>query len=150
MQLHSINLNFRLAYKDNATLIYFPSYGDLVVKSISYDVKRLDLLNPKHFIHEVFLNLDLYLTYFGYYYVVKNYTYLSCSSRLSLSFTEVPCLNGFEYHVYTIEPFLSLIDSYKLKKNCKKVRISIGVSNYSKFDIFWSQNQNLNSFQKMT
>ncbi|KAF5477479.1 hypothetical protein F2P56_004116 [Juglans regia] len=111
LQPHSVHPSFKLACKDNATLIHLPSYGDLVIKSISYDAKRLDLLDPKNCVHEVFLNLDLSLTPFRYYYVVKNYTYLNCSSRLPPSFTEVPCLSGSGHHVYTVEPSLSLPDS---------------------------------------
>ncbi|KAA8526034.1 hypothetical protein F0562_007866 [Nyssa sinensis] len=99
---------FELICKQNKTIIHFPSYGNLVVKSISYDTKKLNLLDPKNCVHEVFLNLNLSLTPFHYYYVVKNYTYLNCSSVLSSSFTPVPCLSGPGYHVYDVESSLSV------------------------------------------
>ncbi|KAK4557777.1 hypothetical protein RGQ29_007513 [Quercus rubra] len=104
---------FELVCKDNITFIPFPSYnGDLVVKSISYHTKSLSLLDPKNCVHEVFLNLNLSLTPFHYYYALKNYTYLNCSSRLiSSSFTEIPCLSGSKYHVYTVEPSLAIPNS---------------------------------------
>jgi hypothetical protein len=103
---------FELVCKDNTTFIPFPSYGELVVKSISYNAKKLNLLDPKNCVHEVFLNLNLSLTPFHYFYVVKNYTYLNCSSRLPPnSFNEVPCLSGSKYHVYTVEPSLAIPNS---------------------------------------
>ncbi|GMY29952.1 RING-H2 finger protein ATL22-like [Fagus crenata] len=103
---------FELVCKDNTTFIPFPSYGELVVKSISYNTKKLNLLDPKNCVHGVFLNLNLSLTPFHYYYVVKNYTYLNCSSRLPPnSFNEVPCLSGSKYHVYTVEPSLAIPNS---------------------------------------
>lgn len=108
---HSVHPCFELVCRDNTTIIHFPSYGDLVVKSISYDAKTLDLLDPKICVHEVFLNLDLSLTPFHYRYVVKNYTYLNCSSSLSSSFAEVPCLSGSGHHIYTVEPSLALPNS---------------------------------------
>ncbi|KAL6349585.1 hypothetical protein AAG906_034242 [Vitis piasezkii] len=83
---------FELVCKENSTMIQFPSYGDLVIQSISYDMKKLNLLDPKSCVHEVFLNLNLSLTPFQYYYHVKNYTYLNCSAQLSPSFAPVPCL----------------------------------------------------------
>jgi hypothetical protein len=107
---------FEVVCKDNTTITHFPSYGDLVVRSISYDDKRLNLLDPKNCVHEVFLNLDLSLTPFRYFYGVKNYTYLNCSSGLPSSFPEVPCLSGSGYHVYTVEPSMALPDS------CRRVK----------------------------
>ncbi|XP_004511718.1 RING-H2 finger protein ATL22-like [Cicer arietinum] len=96
---------FELLFKDNITTIHFPSYGDLIVNSISYDTKKIDLLDPKNCTHRVFLNLNLTLTPFQYYYVLKNFTYLNCSTRvLQTSFIEVPCLSGSSYHVYTVDP----------------------------------------------
>lgn len=101
----------------NTTTIHFPSYGDLVVRSISYGDKRLNLLDPKNCVHGVFLNLNLSLTPFHYFYGVKNYTYLNCSSRLpSNSYPEVPCLSGAGHHVYTVETSLGLPDS------CRRVK----------------------------
>lgn len=102
---------FDLLCKHNLTTIHFPSYGDLVVKSISYDTKRIDLLDPKNCVHQVFLNLDLSLTPFQFYYVLKNYTYLNCSTSLSPPFLEVPCLSGHSHHVYTVDPSFSVPDS---------------------------------------
>ncbi|KAL7167163.1 hypothetical protein ACSBR2_037772 [Camellia fascicularis] len=114
---------FELICRENTTTIHFPSYGDLVVKSISYDNKKLSLLDPKNCVHEVFLNLNLSLTPFQYYYVVKNYTYLNCSSLLSPSFVQVPCLSGPRHHVYVVESFETVPVS------CKPVRtISIPFS----------------------
>uniref|UniRef100_A0A5B6YMB7 RING-type E3 ubiquitin transferase n=1 Tax=Davidia involucrata TaxID=16924 RepID=A0A5B6YMB7_DAVIN len=107
---------FELVCKRNKTIIQFPSYGDLVVKSISYDIRKLDLLDPKNCVHEVFLNLNLSLTPFHYYYVVKNYTYLNCSAVLSPSFAQVPCLSGFGYHVYVVESSLAIPASCKAVK----------------------------------
>ncbi|BFG31335.1 hypothetical protein CerSpe_176090 [Prunus speciosa] len=110
------------------TTIHFPSYGDLVVKSISYDMKRLDLLDPKSCVHEVFLNLNLSLTPFQYYYVVREYSYLNCSVRLSPSFfSEIPCLSGSDYHVYTVPPFLAVPNSCRVVKT---VPIPLGYSPY--------------------
>ncbi|KAA8522190.1 hypothetical protein F0562_012863 [Nyssa sinensis] len=107
---------FEIVCKQNKTIIQFPSYGDLVVKSISYDIKKLDLLDPKNCVHEVFLNLNLSLTPFHYYYVLKNYTYLNCSAVLSPSFTQVPCLSDFGNHVYVVESSLAIPVSCKAVK----------------------------------
>ncbi|EEF30919.1 putative RING-H2 finger protein ATL21A [Ricinus communis] len=100
---------FELSCRVNTTMIHFPNYGKLVVKSISYDIRKLDLLDPKNCVHEVFLNLNLSVTPFQYYYTVKNYTYLNCSTQLSSSFAEIPCLSGFKHHVYTVESSLPVI-----------------------------------------
>ncbi|KAG4973044.1 hypothetical protein AAZX31_11G035400 [Glycine max] len=95
---------FELLCKDNLTTIHFPSYGNLVVKSISYDTKNIHLLDPNNCAHRVFLNLNLSLTPFHYFYVLKNYTYLNCSTTLPRPFVEVPCLSASSYHVYTVDP----------------------------------------------
>lgn len=100
--------NFKLTCQKNQTIIHFPSYGDLVVKSLSYDTKRLNLLDPKNCVHEVFLNLDLSSTPFDYYYVLKSYTYVNCSYKLASKFDEVPCLSGKNYHVYVVGSVESL------------------------------------------
>ncbi|KAM7261825.1 hypothetical protein ACFE04_020902 [Oxalis oulophora] len=100
-QLQQSGLN--LVCENNTTKINFPSYPDLIVKSISYEAKKLQLLDPKSCVHDVFLNLDLSGTPFRYYYVVKNYTYLNCSARLPLSYAEVYCLSSSIFHVYTVE-----------------------------------------------
>ncbi|CAM8880598.1 unnamed protein product [Rhodiola kirilowii] len=98
------SVEFHLICKDNLPAIKFPSYGELGVKYISYHLKKIDLVDPRNCVHEVFLNLDLSHSHFGYYYVVKNYTYLNCTSRLpSPSFERIPCLSGVNHHVYTVE-----------------------------------------------
>ncbi|KAB2622743.1 hypothetical protein D8674_024925 [Pyrus ussuriensis x Pyrus communis] len=111
---HRGHHDYELHCNNTTTLIHFPSYGDLVVKSISYDVRKLDLIDPKNCIHQVFLNLNLSLTPFRYYYSLKEYSYLNCFVRLSPSFTRVPCLSSSGYHVYTVEPSLSVPDSCKV------------------------------------
>ncbi|CAL5187677.1 unnamed protein product [Lathyrus oleraceus] len=109
---------FDLFRKDNITTIHFPSYGDLTVKSISYDSRRIDLLDPKNCVPRVFLNLNLTLTPFQYYYVLQNYTYLNCSTTLlhTTNFIEVPCLSDSNSHVYTVDPKVSIPSS------CKRVK----------------------------
>jgi hypothetical protein len=99
----SISPGFDLVCENNTTKINFPSYGDFIVKSISYEAKKLQLIDPKNCIHGVFLNLDLSQTPFRYYYVVNNYTYLNCSARLPLSNAEVDCLSNSTHHIYTVE-----------------------------------------------
>ncbi|KAL7188558.1 hypothetical protein ACSBR1_038428 [Camellia fascicularis] len=73
-------------------------------------------LQPLDCSYSVFLNLNLSLTPFQYYYVVKNYTYLNCSSLLSPSFMQVPCLSGPRHHVYIMESFETMPVS------CKPIR----------------------------
>uniref|UniRef100_A0A7N0USR1 RING-type E3 ubiquitin transferase n=1 Tax=Kalanchoe fedtschenkoi TaxID=63787 RepID=A0A7N0USR1_KALFE len=95
---------FHLLCRDNLPVVRFPSYGELGIRSISYSLKKVDLVDPRNCVHEVFLNLDLSHTHLSYYYVVKNYTYLNCSSRLpSPSFERIPCLSGINHHVYTVD-----------------------------------------------
>ncbi|KAE9613131.1 hypothetical protein Lalb_Chr05g0214311 [Lupinus albus] len=108
--------DFEILCKDNITTIHFPSYGDLVVKSISYDTKKIDLLDPRNCSQGVFLNLDLSHTPFQYYYFLKNFSYLNCSTNLSPRFIEVPCLSGSTYHVYTVDPALFVPSSCKIVK----------------------------------
>ncbi|KAG8374679.1 hypothetical protein BUALT_Bualt10G0021000 [Buddleja alternifolia] len=99
---------FNLFCTDNKTLmIHFPYYGDLVVKSIAYDTRSLDLLDPKNCVHEVFLNLNLSFTPFTYYYDLKEYRYINCSAKLDTAsdFVQVPCLSGSTHHVYVMESF---------------------------------------------
>lgn len=107
---------FELSCKQNKSFIHFGSYyGDLEVKSISYEEKILNLVDPKNCVHEVFLNLNLSGTPFRYYYVLKQYTYLNCSVKLPVpSFTQVPCLSSaphsnHHHHVYIVEPSLSSV-----------------------------------------
>ncbi|KAL3598668.1 hypothetical protein D5086_006586 [Populus alba] len=107
-QQHCGNPGFELVCRDNTTMIHFPTYGPLVVKSISYDSRKLSLLDPKSCVHEVFLNLNLSGTPFQYYYLLKNFIYLNCSTRLSPSFDEVSCLSGSSHHVYTVESSLPI------------------------------------------
>ncbi|XP_057462723.1 RING-H2 finger protein ATL22-like [Actinidia eriantha] len=107
---------FKLLCRDNKTLLQFPSHRDLIVKSISYDTKRLSLLDPKNCVHEVFLNLNLSHTPFKYYYLVKSYTYWNCSAQLSPLFVQVPCLSGSKYHVYVVESHQEVPSSCKIVK----------------------------------
>ncbi|KAF8032689.1 hypothetical protein BT93_D1572 [Corymbia citriodora subsp. variegata] len=116
-QPHGCNSSgFELFCRENATAIRFPSHGDLLVKSILYDSRKLNLIDPKSCVHEVFLNLNLSLTPFHYYYAVRNYTYLNCSAPLSNPFKEIPCLSGARFHVYTVESSLPMPGS------CKKIK----------------------------
>ncbi|XP_054810610.1 RING-H2 finger protein ATL22-like [Prosopis cineraria] len=104
---YDVPSGFELLCTDNLTTIHFPSYTHyLVVKSISYPTKRINLLDPRNCVHDVFLNLDLSHTPFHYFYVLKNYTYLNCSKVLSRPFMEIPCMSGPDFHVYTVEPSL--------------------------------------------
>ncbi|XP_057449786.1 uncharacterized protein LOC130741035 [Lotus japonicus] len=105
--------HFELLQENTTTTIHFPSYGDLLVNSISYDTKNIYLADPKNCPHRVFMNLNLTLTPFQYYYVLKNYTYLNCSTKLSSPFIEIPCLSDSSYHVYTVDPALPVPGSCK-------------------------------------
>lgn len=100
---HCGSTSFELVCRQNTTMIHLPSYGNLIVKSISYNTKKLDLIDPRNCVHGVFLNLNLSLSPFRYYYVVKNYTFLNCSARLPPPFAEVPCLSGSKHHFYTVK-----------------------------------------------
>ncbi|KAL2489691.1 RING-H2 finger protein ATL22-like [Forsythia ovata] len=104
---HSVHPDFELFFRQNRTYIHFPTYGDLIVKSISYNTRKLNLIDPKNCVPEVFLNLNLSHTPFSYYYVLKDYTYINCSSHLSTSFVQVPCLSGLDHHVYIVETSIS-------------------------------------------
>ncbi|KAL2472076.1 RING/U-box superfamily protein [Abeliophyllum distichum] len=104
---HSGHPGFELFFRQNKTYIHFPTYGDLIVKTISYDTRKLNLIDPKNCVPDVFLNLNLSLTPFSYYYVLKEYTYINCSSHLSTSFVQVPCLSGLNHHVYIVETSIS-------------------------------------------
>ncbi|KAM3322117.1 putative RING-H2 finger protein ATL21A isoform X1 [Capsicum chacoense] len=101
--------DFVLQCKQNMTILNFPSYGDLVIKSISYDLQKLELIDPKNCVHGVFLNLNLSNTPFSYYYVLKEYQYLNCSAEIS-SFLQVPCLSGIGHHVYVVETSFVVTD----------------------------------------
>lgn len=107
---------FNLFCKENTTTIHFSSYGDLIVNSISYEIPKLNLLDPKNCVHGVFLNLNLSLTPFRYYNVLKKYKYINCSSSLSPSFVQIPCLSGSQHHVYTVESSLDVPDCCRLVK----------------------------------
>lgn len=94
---------FELFCRENTTMIHFAEKTPL---SISYDTKKIELLDPKSCVHEVFLNLNLSPpSLFNYYFVARNYTYLNCSARLPPSFKQVPCLSSSSaYFVYTVKP----------------------------------------------
>ncbi|CAI9775571.1 unnamed protein product [Fraxinus pennsylvanica] len=104
---HCVRPGFELSFKQNKTFIHFPTYGDLIVKSTNWDTRKVDLIDPKNCVPEVFLNLNLSCTPFSYYYVLKEYKYINCSSQLSTSFLQVPCLSGSNHHVYVVEPSFS-------------------------------------------
>ncbi|KAI4303272.1 hypothetical protein MLD38_038922 [Melastoma candidum] len=120
--------------ENSTTVISFPSYGDLTVMSIDYETKRIDLVDPKGCVHEVFLNLDLSNTPFQHFYLLKNYTYLKCSSSSSLpvdhvlrSYDEIPCMSRADHKVYTVDV------SIGVPSNCraiKTVAIPFGYSPY--------------------
>ncbi|XP_019190868.1 PREDICTED: RING-H2 finger protein ATL22-like [Ipomoea nil] len=93
---------------NKTTTLHFPSYGDLVVKSISYDLQRVDLLDPKNCVHEVFLNLNLSQTPFTYYYTLKEYKYLKCLAQLPPPYLQVPCLSVSGFHFYIVETCMSV------------------------------------------
>lgn len=96
---------FELVCRSNTTMIKLPFHEDLVVKSISYRDRRLNLLDPGNCVHEVFLNLNLSQTPFKYYYSLNSYTYVNCSEpRIpwNYSLPEIPCLSGPGYHMYTV------------------------------------------------
>ncbi|KAK6947539.1 Wall-associated receptor kinase, galacturonan-binding domain [Dillenia turbinata] len=106
--IQCIQPGFELFCKKNSTIISFPSFRNLLVKSIAYGARKLDLLDPKSCVHEVFLNLDISLLPFEYYYVTKNYTYWNCSAMLPSPFNQVPCLSRGGYYVYVMEPSLAM------------------------------------------
>ncbi|KAI4338453.1 hypothetical protein MLD38_023511 [Melastoma candidum] len=124
----------KCAEGNSTTVISFPSYGYLMVKSIDYETKRIDLIDPKSCIHEVFLGLDLANTPFQHFYLLKNYTYLNCSSSPSSpvdqvlqSYDEIPCMSGADHKVYTVDV------SIEVPSNCraiKTVAIPFGYSPY--------------------
>ncbi|XP_071730824.1 putative RING-H2 finger protein ATL21A [Rutidosis leptorrhynchoides] len=120
--------------KNNITMINFRRYGDLGVKSISYEPeKKLTLIDPNDCVFEVFMNLDLSSTPFQYYHVVKNYTYFNCSVKLSGSFEQVPCLSGSKHHVYVEATSLDVPSSCK---TVKTVSIPFAYSSYISDDSF--------------
>ncbi|XP_071742433.1 putative RING-H2 finger protein ATL21A [Rutidosis leptorrhynchoides] len=119
--------------KNNITMINFRSYGDLGVKSISYDHHKLTLFDPKDCVFQVFMNLDLSSTPFRYYHVVKNYTYFNCSVKLPGSFEQVPCLSGSKHHVYVEDSSLNVPNSCK---TVKTVSIPFAYSSYVSDDSF--------------
>ncbi|MFS7927752.1 hypothetical protein Hanom_Chr04g00312841 [Helianthus anomalus] len=119
--------------KHNHTMINFPNYGELGVKAITYDPKKLTLFDPKDCVFEVFLNLDLDRTPFRYYHVVKNYTYWNCSVNLSGSFESIPCLSGATHHVYVVESSLDVHESCEVVKT---VLIPFAYSSYVSDDSF--------------
>ncbi|KAD6453429.1 hypothetical protein E3N88_08134 [Mikania micrantha] len=114
-------------------MIIFQNYGELGVKSIIHDPKKLTLNDPKDCVFEVFLNLNLDSTPFRYYHVVKNYTYLNCSISLSGSLEPVPCLSGSKHHVYVVESSLDVPSSCEVVKT---VSIPFAYSSYVSDDSF--------------
>ncbi|CAH1453825.1 unnamed protein product [Lactuca virosa] len=119
--------------KHKQTMIKFPNYGDLGVKSISYDHRKLTLIDPKDCVFQVFLNLNLDPTPFRYYHVVRNYTYLNCSINLLGSFEQIPCLSDSKHHVYVVESSLDIPSSCEL---IKTVSIPFEYSSYVSDDSF--------------
>ncbi|KAG6431522.1 hypothetical protein SASPL_109601 [Salvia splendens] len=89
----------------NQTTIRFNATRDLIVKSISYDARRLSLIDPQRCVHGVFLNLNLSHTPFSYYHTLRRYKYLNCSSEVA-GMEAVPCLSGEAHRVYVVEPSL--------------------------------------------
>ncbi|KAI7756876.1 hypothetical protein M8C21_029078 [Ambrosia artemisiifolia] len=132
---HNIHFPFKVnsLCKHNHTMIKFPNYGELGVKSITYDPKKLTLFDPKDCVFEVFLNLNLDRSPFRYYHVVKNYTYWNCSVDISGSFEEIPCLSGVKHHVYVVESSLDVPSSCEAVKT---VMIPFGYSSYVSDDSF--------------
>ncbi|KAI7756073.1 hypothetical protein M8C21_015512 [Ambrosia artemisiifolia] len=130
-----INFPFKVTSicKHNQTMLHFRGYGYLGVKSISYDPNKVTLLDPKDCVFEVFLNLNLDSTHFRYYHVVKNYTYLNCSTNVLDSFEPVPCLSGSKHHVYVIESSLHVPGSCEVLKT---VLIPFAYSSYVSDDSF--------------
>ncbi|KAK4801799.1 hypothetical protein SAY86_000002 [Trapa natans] len=120
---------FELTCRSNATMIKLPYHKELIVKSISYQNRRFNLLDPENCLHEVFLNLDLSGTPFKYYYTIKSFTYVNCSNPISLrsklSFPEVPCLSGPGHHVYTVKSslFASLSASWDRSASCRVAKV---------------------------
>lgn len=116
---------FELFCKQEKTIINFPNYGDLVVKSIFYHTKRLNLIDPKNCVHGVFLNLNLSQAPFRYYHVLKQYKYINCSSKIPSPLVQfVPCLSTDSTHhdnyVYTVEL------SFPVPVYCKTLK-SVGI-----------------------
>ncbi|XP_051115026.1 RING-H2 finger protein ATL22-like isoform X2 [Andrographis paniculata] len=109
--------NYDILCKDNVTMIHFPGYGHLAVKSIDYAAATLDLIDPRGCVHEVFLNLDLSATPFRYYYILKDHVYVKCSVILDPPLLEVPCMSRFEHHVYILES-----SPHNLPASCSVVR----------------------------
>lgn len=113
---------FKISYKEKKPMISFQSYGGILeVKSITYETKTLTLIDPRNCVNEVFMNLNLSETPFKYYYVLKEYRYINCSSKLPIPFIEIPCLSAHDdpgiYYVYTVEPSFPVPDSCKSMKS---------------------------------
>ncbi|XP_073133135.1 putative RING-H2 finger protein ATL21A [Henckelia pumila] len=129
---------FQLFCQQEKTSINFPDYGDLAVKSIFYDSKRLELVDPRNCVHEVFLNLNLSRTPFRYYHVLKQYKYIKCSSKIPSPLVQfVPCLSTDDSvhgnYVYTVEL------SFAVPGYCttvKSVGIPFSYSSYLSDDSF--------------
>nr|GEX29510.1 ribonuclease H-like domain-containing protein [Tanacetum cinerariifolium] len=114
-------------------MINFRRYGDLGVKAITNEPKKLTLFDPKDCVFEVFLNLDLGSTPFRYYHVVRNYTYWNCTNSTSRPVEEVPCLSGDKHHIYVEESSLDVPSSCEV---VKIVMIPFSYSSYVSDDSF--------------
>ncbi|XP_038905185.1 putative RING-H2 finger protein ATL21A [Benincasa hispida] len=123
--------DFNISCSSNTTRIHFKTYDSLSIKSISYDQKRLDLVDLNRCVHAAFLKLNLDLTPFRYFYVVKDYWYLNCTTRLvSTSSTPIPCLSrDGEYYVYAVRPPL-MGSTPRSCKEIKRVKIPFEYSPY--------------------
>ncbi|KAG6596874.1 hypothetical protein SDJN03_10054, partial [Cucurbita argyrosperma subsp. sororia] len=119
---------FNLSCSSNTTRIHFKSYDSLSIKSISYDQKRLDLIDLNGCVHGAFLKLNLTLTPFRYFYVVRDYKYLNCTSKLSSPSPPIPCLSRpRDYYVYVVR---EMEETPRFCKEVKKVKIPFEYSPY--------------------
>ncbi|XP_023005515.1 uncharacterized protein LOC111498479 isoform X2 [Cucurbita maxima] len=119
---------FNLSCSSNTTRIHFKSYDSLSIKSISYDKKRLDLIDLNGCVHGAFLKLNLSLTPFRYFYVVRDYKYLNCTSKLLTPSPPIPCLSRpRDYYVYVVR---EMEETPRFCKEVKKVKIPFEYSPY--------------------
>ncbi|CAN1333761.1 Putative RING-H2 finger protein ATL21A [Linum perenne] len=126
---------FDLTCKHNTTRITFDN-NSLLVKSIDYVDRRVDLLDPRRCVHGVFMELNLTGTRFEYSYRVKDFEYLNCSKRVG-GLDEVGCLSGEGSHVYTVEKSSSrVMMPRQICRVVKTVAIPFGYSPYLADDGF--------------
>ncbi|CAN0842485.1 RING-H2 finger protein ATL22 [Linum grandiflorum] len=129
---------FDLTCHHNTTTVHFDSSIDLLVKSIDYADSRVDLVDPRACVHEVFMDLNLTGTPFQYAYKVEDFEYLNCSTRVD-GLDEVGCLSGEDSHVYTLKKGSDdhgRFDGLRLCKEMKTVAIPFGYSPYLADDGF--------------